>query len=176
MEILSIPPFLEYYDKVRERTLRLISVVPPDQLDWSYKPGKFSIGDQIRHIATIERYMFAETIAGRPSAYQGCGKELADGYDNVVAFFNELHQQSLAIFRQLSDADLQRKCTTPGNVEMRIWKWMRAMVEHEIHHRGELYIYLNLLGVKTPPMYGLTAEEVAQNSTPIAGTEKNPVK
>jgi len=166
MEILTIQPFLDYYDKVRERTLRLIKVVPPGQLDWSYLPGKFSIGDQIRHIATIERYMFAETIAGRKSAYQGCGKELADGYDNVLSFFNELHQQSLAIFRQLSDEDLQRKCITPGNVEMRIWKWMRAMVEHEIHHRGELYIYLNLLGVKTPPMYGLTSEEVAQNSVP----------
>jgi len=49
---------------------------------------------------------------------------------------------------------------------MRIWKWMRAMVEHEIHHRGELYIYLNLLGIKTPPMYGLTSEEVAENSVP----------
>lgn len=166
MEILTIHPFLDYYDKVRERTLRLIKVVPPSQLDWSYLPGKFSIGDQIRHIGTIERYMFAETIAGRKSAYQGCGKELADGYDNVLSFFNELHQQSLAIFRQLSDEDLQRKCVTPGNVEMRIWKWMRAMVEHEIHHRGELYIYLNLLGVKTPPMYGLTSEEVAQNSVP----------
>lgn len=166
MEILTIQPFLDYYDKVRERTLRLIKVVPPSQLDWSYLPGKFSIGDQIRHIGTIERYMFAETIAGRKSAYQGCGKELADGYDNVLSFFNELHQQSLAIFRQLSDEDLQRKCVTPGNVEMRIWKWMRAMVEHEIHHRGELYIYLNLLGVKTPPMYGLTSEEVAQNSVP----------
>lgn len=166
MEILTIQPFLDYYDKVRERTLRLIKVVPPGQLDWSYLPGKFSIGDQIRHIATIERYMFAETIVGRKSAYQGCGKELADGYDNVLSFFNELHQQSLAIFRQLSDEDLQRKCVTPGNVEMRIWKWMRAMVEHEIHHRGELYIYLNLLGVKTPPMYGLTSEEVVQNSVP----------
>ncbi|HEY8957742.1 DinB family protein [Chitinophaga sp.] len=166
MEILTIQPFLDYYDKVRERTLRLIKVVPPGQLDWSYLPGKFSIGDQIRHIATIERYMFAETIAGRKSAYQSCGKELADGYDNVLSFFNELHQQSLAIFRQLSDEDLQRKCITPGNVEMRIWKWMRAMVEHEIHHRGELYIYLNLLGIKTPPMYGLTSEEVAENSVP----------
>ncbi|WP_142682756.1 DinB family protein [Chitinophaga polysaccharea] len=166
MEILTIQPFLDYFDKVRERTLRLIKVVPPSQLDRSYLPGKFSIGDQIRHIATIERYMFAETIAGRKSAYQGCGKELADGYDNVLSFFNELHQQSLDIFRRLSDEDLQRKCTTPGNIEMRIWKWMRFMVEHEIHHRGELYIYLNLLGVKTPPMYGLTSEQVAQNSIP----------
>ncbi|MBO9730249.1 MAG: DinB family protein [Chitinophaga sp.] len=164
MEITTIQPFLEYYDKVRARTLRLIEVVPPAQLDWAYRPGKFSIGDQIRHIATIERYMFAETIAGRKSAYQGCGKDLADGYDNVLAFFHQLHTQSLDIFRGLSDEDLQRTCTTPGNINMRTWKWLRAMVEHEIHHRGELYIYLNLLGVKTPPMYGLTSEEVAQNS------------
>jgi uncharacterized damage-inducible protein DinB len=164
MEITTVKPFLEYYDKIRERTLKLIQIVPPDKLDWAYMPGKFTVGDQIRHIATIERYMFAETIAGRKSAYAGCGKELADGYENVVNYFNELHRQSLDIFGHLSDADLQRKCVTPGNAEMRVWKWMRAMVEHEIHHRGELYIYLNLLGIKTPPMYGLTAEEVESRS------------
>ena len=164
MEITTIKPFLEYYDKVRERTLNLIRVVPPDQLDWSYMPGKFTVGDQIRHIATIERYMFAETICGRKSAYHGCGKELADGYDNILALFNELHRQSLDIFSRLGDEDLQKKCITPGNAEVRVWKWMRLMVEHEIHHRGELYIYLNLLGVRTPPMYGLSAEEVEKAS------------
>lgn len=164
MEITTIKPFLEYYDKIRERTNKLIQIIPPDKLDWAYLPGKFSVGDQIRHIATIERYMFAETIAGRKSAYHGCGKELADGYEDVVNYFNELHRQSLEIFSQLSDEDLQGKCVTPGNAEMRVWKWMRAMVEHEIHHRAELYIYLNLLGIKTPPMYGLTAEEVEKRS------------
>jgi uncharacterized damage-inducible protein DinB len=38
------------------------------------------------------------------------------------------------------------------------------MIEHEIHHRGELYIYLNLLNVKTPPIFGLTSEEVIGRS------------
>jgi uncharacterized damage-inducible protein DinB len=165
MEITTIKPFLEYYEKVRERTANLIRVVPPDSLDWTYMPGKFSVGDQIRHIAAIERYMFAETISGRKSVYHGCGKELADGYTNVVAFFNDLHQQSLEIFSGLSDVDLQKKCWTPGNAEIRVWKWMRLMVEHEIHHRGELYIYLNLLGVRTPPMYGLSAEDLEKASS-----------
>lgn len=164
MEITSVKSFLEYYDKVRERTNRIVRIVPPEKLEWSYMPGKFTIGDQIRHIATIERYMFAETMAGRKSAYQGCGRELADGYGNVVLFFNELHRQSLEIFSRFTDQDLQRKCMTPGNAELAVWKWMRLMVEHEIHHRAELYIYLNLLGVKTPPMYGLTAEDVEKAS------------
>jgi len=165
MEITTIKPFLEYLGKVRQRTVNLIRVVPPDSLDWSYMPGKFTVGDQIRHIATIERYLYAATVAGQKSAYRGCGKDLADGYTNVLAFFSELHEQSLAIFSRLSDEDLQKKCTTPGNVEMRVWKWLRLMIEHEIHHRGELYIYLNLLGVRTPPMFGLSAEEVEKGNS-----------
>ena len=164
MEIRSVKSFLEYYAKVRGRTEKIIQIVPHDQLDWTYMPGKFSIGDQIRHIAAIERYMFAETIAGRPSGYHGCGKDLADGYENVVTYFNKLHGQSLEIFGNLNDEDLYRKCLTPGNAEMSVWKWLRAMVEHEIHHRGELYVYLNLLGIKTPPLYGLTSEEVEKRS------------
>jgi uncharacterized damage-inducible protein DinB len=34
------------------------------------------------------------------------------------------------------------------------------MVEHEAHHRGQIYLYLGLLDVPTPPLYGLTSEEV----------------
>src|SRR5690349_15775289 len=115
MEITSVKSFLEYYDRVRERTIRLIKTVPPEQIDFAYKPGKFTIGDQIRHIATIERYMFAETIAGRKSAYSGCGKELADGFENTLKYFHDLHAESIEIFNSLSDEDLNRTCTTPGD-------------------------------------------------------------
>jgi uncharacterized damage-inducible protein DinB len=41
-----------------------------------------------------------------------------------------------------------------------VWKWLRAMVEHEIHHRGQIYIYLSMIDVSTSPIYGLTSEEV----------------
>jgi uncharacterized damage-inducible protein DinB len=165
MEITSVKSFLAYYAKIRERTNKLITLVPPDQMDFAYMPGKFTIADQIRHIATIERYMYAENAAGRKSIYPGCGKELADGYENVLNYFNQLHQESLAIFSRLSDEDLNAKCITPGNAEITVWKWLRAMVEHEIHHRGQLYLYLNLLNIKTPPMFGLSSEEVLKRST-----------
>lgn len=54
MEITTIRSFVEFQDKVRTRTDRLLAVVPPDRLDFAYLPGKFTIGDQIRHIAAIE--------------------------------------------------------------------------------------------------------------------------
>jgi len=139
-------------------------VIPSEHFDFAYLPGKFTIADQIRHIAAIERYMFIENVAGRKSIYTGCGKELADGYENVLNFFNDRHRESVEIISSLSDEDLNRKCTTPGNTEITVWKWLRAMVEHEIHHRAELYIYVNLLKIKTPPMFGLTSEEVQARS------------
>jgi len=160
MEITSVNSFLDYYGKIRGRTNRLIKVIRPEHLGFSYMPGKFTVADQIRHIAAIERYMFAETIAGRKSCYQGCGKELADGYENILKYFNDMHTESLEIFGSLSNSDLRSNCLTPGGTAISVTKWLLAMVEHEIHHRAQLYIYLNLLNVKTPPMYGLTAEEL----------------
>lgn len=167
MEIKSVTAFIDYYEKIRARTLKLIEVVPTEHLDFTYKPGKFTVGDQIRHIAAIERYMYGETISGRQSAYQGCGKELADGYEETLKYFNEMHRQMTEILTGLSDEDLQRRCLTPAGHEISVWKWLRAMVEHEIHHRGELYIYLNLLDVKTPQIYGFSAEEVQSMSVKL---------
>ncbi|MBZ5702427.1 MAG: DinB family protein [Acidobacteriia bacterium] len=164
MEIRTIQPFLRYLDNVRERTLRVARCIPPDKIEWSYAPEKFTLGDLLRHIAVAERYMWAETLQGRPSRYTSHGTELADGYGNVLAFMERLHAESMEIFARLSDEDLQGKRKTPGDAEIPVWKWLRAMLEHEIHHRGQIYIYLGILGVPTPPLYGLTSEEVRARS------------
>ena len=164
MEIRSISSFIDYYEKIRTRTKNVIAVVPPDRLDWTYKPGKYTIGDIIRHIACIERYMYAETVTGRKSSYRGCGISIASGYEKAIELFDVLHEESLTIFRSLSDDDLHKKCITPGGSSITIWKWLRALIEHEVHHRGQLYIYLGMLDVRTPPIFGLTAEELEYQS------------
>lgn len=164
MQIQNIDPFLDYLDKVHQRTLRVVHYIPPDKLDWSYSPGKFTLGDLVRHIGAIERHMFAENVQGKPSRYQGCGKELADGYDQVVQFMERMHRESVEIFSGLSPEDLNRRCETPGGASITVWKWLRSMVEHEIHHRGQIYLCLAMLGVPTPPLYGLTSEQVKERS------------
>jgi uncharacterized damage-inducible protein DinB len=164
MEIRSIGQFLDYWESVRGRTRRIVECIPPDRLEWSYRPGTFTLGDLVRHLATIERYMYAETVSGRPSRYAGCGRDLADGYDAVVAHFERLHSEAKAVFALLSDADLQGKVQTPAGTAITTWKWLRAMVEHEAHHRGQIYLMLNMLEVPTPPLYGLTSEEVRARS------------
>jgi len=165
MEIRSVEQFLEYWSSVRGRTRRVVTCIPPERLEWSHRAGAFSFGDLVRHLATIERFMYAETVAGRPSRYPGCGRELADGYDAVLAYFNRLDAEARGIFGELSDADLQRKCRTPAGTAITTWKWLRAMVEHEAHHRGQIYLMLGILGVPTPALFGLTSEEVRARST-----------
>ena len=164
MQITDLAVFLDYLARVRERTMRVARCIPPEQLEWAPRAGMFTLGDLARHIATIERYMFVETIQSRPSRYQGCGRELADGYDNVLAFMEKLHQESVTILAGLKNEDLVRKCSTPEGAGITVWKWLRAMVEHEIHHRGQIYRGLAILHVSTPPLYGLTSEQVRARS------------
>lgn len=164
MEITSIETFLDYYEGIRERTRRVVACVPDERIDGRPAPGRFSCADLIRHLAAIERYMFAENVAGRPSAYPGHGPELADGPEAVRAYFEDRHAESMAIFRGLDADALQRTCPTPGGATIRTWKWLRAMVEHEVHHRGQLYEMLGRIGVPTPPIFGLTSDQVRDNS------------
>ena len=164
MEITSVGPFLDYFEKVRQRTLRVARCVPPDRLEWRYREGAFSCGDLLRHLGAIERFMFAENAALRPSRYPGHGPELAAGYEEVFAYLDRMHAEAKEIFTALTPEDLERKCVTPGGAEMAVWKWLRAMVEHEVHHRGQIYMILSLLGIPTPPLYGLTSEEVRARS------------
>jgi uncharacterized damage-inducible protein DinB len=165
MENSSPREFIDYYEKVRQRTLRVIACIPPDKYDWRYAEGKFSFADIIRHLGAIERYMWAENAQLKPSRYSGHGRDLADGPENVLEYFDRMHRESMEIFGRLSAEDLQKKCVTPGGSPITVWKWLRAMVEHEVHHRAQIYVYLGMLGIATPPIYGLTSEEVKARSS-----------
>ena len=168
MEIRQIEPFLRYYDNIRARTRRVLERIPPERVEWAPAEGAFSFGDVVRHLAAIERWMFAENVHGRPSRYPGHGPELARGLDGVLAYMDDCHAGAMALFRELGDDGLGRLCTTPGGAEMTVAKWLRAMVEHEVHHRGQVYLMLRVLGVETPPLYGLTSEEVRARSVPAS--------
>jgi hypothetical protein len=49
----------------------------------------FTIADQIRHIAAIERLYVCRKRRWKKKCVQWCGKELADGYENVLKYFND---------------------------------------------------------------------------------------
>jgi uncharacterized damage-inducible protein DinB len=168
----DIPSFTNYWTNARARTTRVLDRLPESELEWSHAPGRFTFGDLLRHLAGIERFMYAENVLGRPSRYPGHSASLGAGISGVHAYMERCHAESLAMFRALSDADLHRKCVTPAGSPITTWKWLRSMVEHEAHHRGQLYLMASMRGLSIPPLYGLTEEQVLERSH--EGTEPGP--
>lgn len=165
MEFHSIEPFLTHWGAVHRRTRTLADYIPGNRVEFSTGEGRFTPGDLVRHIAGAERWMWAENAKLRPSRYPGHGVELAAGKTGILEYMDRLHGETVSILETLTPDDLQQRCETVGGVEMRVWKWLRLMVEHEIHHRGQLYEVLGVMGVGTPPLYGLTEPEVLERST-----------
>jgi len=84
-------------------------------------PGQFLPGDLFGHPASIERYRFAETVAGRPSRFAGCRKERADGYHQILEFEEKLPAQSVGIVSRLTPEDRKGTCMTPeGCIDHRL--------------------------------------------------------
>jgi uncharacterized damage-inducible protein DinB len=67
--------------------------------------------------------------------------------------------------RTLSDADLYAARPTLNGPPARAWRLLMALVEHEIHHRSQLALYLTLMGVAPPQIYGLGVEDVIALAT-----------
>lgn len=164
MEIIDIKTFVNYFDRIHSRTERLLELIPKDRLEHSPIPQKFSFADLIRHMAAVERYMFVEIAIGAKNLYPGHSQEISKGYKNLIDYYQKLHAESRELLLTLSNDDLQKKRLTPADVEMSLQSWLRAMIEHEIHHRGQLYSMLAILEIKTPPLFGLSSEELQEKS------------
>jgi uncharacterized damage-inducible protein DinB len=169
--MFELDEFLNHFEKVRGRTRRVAACIPEDRVEWTYKPGAFTLGDLVRHIAVTERYIWAETVSQRPTRYVTHGRDLADGRDHVLAFLDRLHEESMAIFRALTPEALAGKCATPEGTKLTTWKWLRMMPEHEIHHRGQIYTMLGMLDVPAPSLYGMTATEVQERARQAGATD-----
>jgi uncharacterized damage-inducible protein DinB len=75
-----------------------------------------------------------------------------------------MEEESLHIFRSIKNEDLRNHIKTIDGRDIELANFLRALFLHEIHHRGALCIYLNLLSVRTPPIIGLNEEQVIQLS------------
>ena len=151
--------FLHYFGQIRGRTMRLERCIPREKIEWTCRTGEFTLGDLARHIAATELYVFAECAVGRSSRYKGCGRDLADGLENVIAFIERMHSESMEIFSSMTQQDYEKKGTSPEDVPITAWKLLSSMLEHEVHHRGQTYVYLGILGVPVPSLYTLNARQ-----------------
>lgn len=155
---------LRALDTARGRTVRLARLIPESLLDWAPTPDAFTCADIVRHLAATERFLFTEVAMGRPSRYPGHDRSLAYGREGVLAYLDDLHEQSMQLLETLPDDRLDRMVTTLSGAQIPAWRWLQLAVEHEAHHRGQLYLMLRLRGVATPPLFGVTEDHVRAKS------------
>jgi uncharacterized damage-inducible protein DinB len=106
VEIRTIHPSAQYFGKVQKLKMRLARCIPADKLELTNAPGKFTLGDLLRHIAVAERLMWVERLPGHASRYTTHGKSLADGFDNIIASVERLNAESGRIFTRLGDEEM----------------------------------------------------------------------
>jgi uncharacterized damage-inducible protein DinB len=159
----SIPEFVAYLNKIHGRTRRVVEAMPSEHWEYSYREGRFSFGDLVRHIAATKRYLFTENICNRPSRYPGHGVEITGGR-TPLEFLDAMHAESVAQLQALTSEQFSGECTTVAGANLPVRKLLELMAEHEVHHRGQLYIYLAMLDLPAPPLFGLTEAQVKERS------------
>ncbi len=171
VESQSVQEFIKYWRGFRGRTRRTLAAFPRDAGPWRPAGGAFCVADLVRHLGRAERDFFVARVCGVPPRV-AIGSEAALGrgggadFDGALAELDALHEESCAMLADLEKregpAALQRRVTTPVAAEIAAWKLLRAMCEHEAHHRGQLSLYLRMLGVDPPPIFGYKAEAVGE--------------
>jgi len=164
MNTTSIQASLDYYSKIRNRTLKIVSAVPEESLSYKLTKGKFSLGDLARHIALIERDLYIPCLKNESSTYSGCSSNHAETKEQIIELFQSVSESFQETLSHQSDDFLTEKCKIPGG-EMSRWKWLRLMFEHEIHHRGQIYLVLSHIGIKVPNIFNLSSEDLIEISS-----------
>ncbi len=159
--IQSTTDFIKYFDSIRRRTLNYIRVVPSDRLAWSPKEGEFTCADIIRHIIVTER-MFIRVATEGNWKYEGHEAEEQQSLDELISLLESTHVEAIEKLKQFPDEGLNEPHFGPKEEgrPLKAWRWLMAMTEHEIHHRSQLAVYLSLMGVKPPHIFGLGVEDL----------------
>lgn len=76
----------------------------------------------------------------------------------------KMHTETAQLLKPMTPEDLERRGITPHGKPAPAGALLRAMVEHEVHHREEMYVYLALPRVERPPLYGVTEPELRRYS------------
>jgi len=163
--IQSINRFIDYFEGIRRRTLHFIDAIPADRIDWFPRDGEFSFGDLIRHLAASED-MFVGALVNGKWRYIGHKKiKEKQERDVSITFLKSTHQEAMKRLATLSDSALNESRLSLTGQEVKIWRLLMAMVEHEIHHRSQIAMYLTLIKIKPPHIYGLGVEDVIALAT-----------
>lgn len=156
---------LPEFDEEMANTRKMIERVPEGQFEYQPHPKSMTLGRLASHVVelvgwggnTLETEVF-EIEPGRPPLAVKTRQELLDDFDRNV-------KATRALIEKASDEDLQKIWTLKfGDKTVfalpRVAVLRGAVMNHLIHHRAQLSVYLRMVDVEIPGMYGPSADEM----------------
>lgn len=158
---------LPEFDREMGVTRRLLERVPDGQFAWQPHAKSMRLGRLAEHLAELPTWVVSAieldsldmATARRPEGYQSPATRAA-----VLAMFDEKVATGRALLKGKTDAELlapwtllragQPLFTMPKAGVLRSF-----VMNHIIHHRGQLSVYLRLLDIPLPSIYGPSADE-----------------
>jgi uncharacterized damage-inducible protein DinB len=158
--------FLTELQQEAKNTRKMLSRVPYDNPAWKPHEKSMPIGDLASHIAEISSWI-NETMEKDELDFAAMNYTpvVLTSTDELLAFFDKTLDHAVKCFKSCSGDDAlmpswtlrsgdQIYFTMPKHLVIR-----NMVLNHIVHHRAQLSVYLRLLGIAVPGMYGPTADE-----------------
>ena len=158
---------LPEFDREMGATRRVLALVPDAHLGWKPHEKSMTLGVLATHLAELPawspRIMEQTLFEIGPG---GIDRHAAESSAAILALFDRHVTSARAALAGRTDPEYLARWTfrKEGHDVFTLPKAavIRTMVmNHIVHHRGQLTVYLRLLGIPLPPLYGPTADEVA---------------
>jgi uncharacterized damage-inducible protein DinB len=135
-------------------TRKIIEAVPAEQGD--YRPDSVSMSalDLAWHIASAENFFMDAVAAGEFNFAGGGRPESIRNAADVAAWYGEAFQANFDRLTKLSSEQLLKIIDFRGMFQYPAVLYLQFALNHSIHHRGQLSVYLRPMGAKVPSIYG----------------------
>ncbi len=155
---------LPEFDREMGTTRKLLERVPDHCMRWKPHEKSMSLGRLATHVAEIPKwggYALSQAELDISGPYTPAEEPSKDA---ILALFDKTVADTRKLLSSKTDAEFMETWSLKrdGKTLFTMPKAavIRGMVmNHLIHHRGQLSVYLRLQGVPLPPMYGPTADE-----------------
>lgn len=153
---------LPEYDQEMAVTRRVIERVPTEKGEWRPHPKSFPLGHLTQLVATMPHWFTRVIREGRIDLASGPGYSF-QSTESLLEQFDGRVAEARRVLEEVSDAGLEENFSLTAGPQtlMSLPKGVvvRQTLNHLIHHRGQLTVYLRLIDVPVPSVYGPTADE-----------------
>lgn len=162
--ITFIEAFLKELEQESVGTRKILTLIPADKADWKPHTKSMTMKALATHIADIPRWislgLFTDELDFSKSPYSPKDCNTAEEY---VAYFNENVEQAKADLFKSQDAVLEETWTLRHGemilMQMSKLETVRHAYCQMVHHRAQLGVYLRLLDIPIPGVYGPSADD-----------------